>query len=79
MVELVRCLVFFAVEQILIPVMESSEYYDFGTYRLIVLRTLRLTYLISATACAIVSLSRIAVKLSKHVSVRRSKMLEKAN
>ncbi|KAI1280674.1 Alkylglycerol monooxygenase [Halotydeus destructor] len=68
-VELTRCLAFFAVEQFLVPVMDSTEY--FGSYRLMVLRTLRLTYLISATICAIVSLHTISVQLTAYVKEKK--------
>lgn len=69
--ELVRCLAFFGAEQLLIPVMDSTDY--FGVYRLLVLQALRVTYLVSAVGCALVSLSRLSVLVTQHLSERRSK------
>lgn len=71
MLELLRCLAFFGAEQLLIPVMDSTDY--FGVYRLLVLQALRVTYLMSAIGCSLVSLSRLSTLLTERLARRKSK------
>lgn len=56
--ECIRCLLFFAIEQILWPVVESIEGFDVN--RLWIMYILRVSFLVSAMVCGLISLERIA-------------------
>lgn len=61
--ECIRCLLFFAIEQILWPVVESIQVFD--VHREWILYILRSSFLVSAMICGLISLERI----SSHVRI----------
>lgn len=63
--ECIRCLLFFAIEQILWPVVESIQAFD--VHREWILYILRSSFLLSAMICGLISLERI----SSHVKMSR--------
>ncbi|RWS31565.1 Alkylglycerol monooxygenase-like protein [Leptotrombidium deliense] len=58
--ELLRCLLFFGVEQWLLPVVQPLEH--LGAYRLTAVYAIRMSFLVSAIASSIYSLHKVAVK-----------------
>lgn len=70
MLEFVRCILFFAAEQVIWPVVD--EYEVFTLHRMLVIRAIRLMFLASAIGCALLSLSRISAKVSKYARDKKS-------
>lgn len=71
MLEFVRCILFFAAEQMIWPVVD--EYEVFTLHRKLVIHSIRFLFLGSAIACALLSLSRISGKVSDRVIKRKSR------
>ena len=67
--ECIRCLLFFAIEQILWPVVESIEIFD--THRLWIMYILRISFLTSAMICGLISLERIATRVRASLKARK--------
>lgn len=72
MLEFVRCLTFFAVEQMLWPVVESLEFFSFN--RILLIYAIRITFLVSALGCGLVSLHRLSVWTVSRMNERKMKI-----
>jgi alkylglycerol monooxygenase len=76
LMEVTRCVAFFAAEQLLVPVVEPLEYMGFG--RATILQALRATFLVSSVIWSIVLLHKVSVKLSARFSGHFKSILRSA-
>lgn len=67
--EFLRCLLFFAIEQTIWPVVEDNEFFDL--HRIYLIRGIRLTYLVSSIGCGVLALSRLAFKLQERMQKKK--------
>ena len=69
LLEFVRCLLFFTAEQTIWPVVDSIHYFDLN--RVLLIHSIRVIFLVSAVACAGLSLARIASKLHDRIQKKQ--------
>jgi len=63
--ELARCLFFFAAEQSIWPVVDSIELFDL--HRVLLIRVIRIAFLVSSVGCAGLSLTRLTSILKQRM------------
>lgn len=71
MLEFVRCMIFFAAERVIWPVVDTYEIFSF--HRALIIYSIRVLFLLSAIGCGLISLSRISVRVSQYVRTKRNK------
>lgn len=67
--ECIRCLLFFAIEQMLWPVVESIEIFD--VHRIWIMYILRISFLVSAVISGLISLERISTHVRVSMNSRK--------
>lgn len=65
MLEFARCIIFFAAEQVIWPVVDTYEV--FSLHRIFIIYWIRVMFLASAVGCGLLSLTRISVRVSDYV------------
>lgn len=70
MLEFVRCIAFFAAEQVIWPVVDTYEVFSY--HRILILYSIRMMFLLSAVGCGLLSLTRISARVSSYRSGKKS-------
>ena len=68
MLEFARCIIFFAAEQVIWPVVDTYEIFSF--HRILIIYSIRVMFLLSAIGCGLLSLTRISVRVAEHLSAK---------
>lgn len=69
MLEFVRCIIFFAAEQVIWPVVDTYEIFSY--HRIVILYCIRVMFLLSAVGCGLLSLTRISARVRSYVSAKK--------